>query len=290
MTNEKVTSKINWAFFGTPEFATIILDELETAGYTPSLVITGEDKPVGRKLIITPPPVKVWAEKRNIPVFQPKSLRDADITDQIKDFSKQNFDLFIVAAYGKIIPQAILDIAKHGALNVHPSLLPKLRGPSPVESAILQENETGMSIMVLDREMDHGPILAQEKTQTEQWPEYADVLENTLAHQGGKMLAGIIDDWIDGSLISTEQNHTLATITKKITKEDGLLNLQDDPEKNLRKIMAFCVWPRAYYLLDGLRVIVTKARVEDDKLILEKVIPEGKKEMSYADFERGLKK
>ena len=290
------THKLNFAFFGTPEFSTIILDELEAAGYVPSLIVCSEDKPVGRKLIITPPHTKVWAEKRGIKVIQPKSIREErnpGITEIIKNISQeisgQQWDLFIVAAYGKIIPQAILDIPTQGTLNVHPSLLPKLRGPSPIESAILTEDETGMSIMVLDADMDHGPILAQEKTVTGQWPEYADVLENTLAHQGGTMLAGVIPSWMDGTLKGTVQDHTLATICKKITKEDGLLDLNESPEKNLRKIRAFCVWPRAYYMLNGLRIIVTKAHIEDGKLVLEKVIPEGKKEMSYADFVRGQK-
>jgi methionyl-tRNA formyltransferase len=298
--------QLNFAFFGTPEFSTIILDELESAGYVPHLIICSEDKPVGRKLIITPPPTKIWAEKRNIKVIQPKSLREErnpGITEIVKhiatEVSNAPWDLFIVAAYGKIIPQAILDIPKHGTLNVHPSLLPRLRGPSPIENAILTEDETGMSIMVLDADMDHGPILAQEKTMTSQWPEYADVLEHTLAHQGGKMLAGVIDGWVANTLKGIEQDHSKATITKKITKEDGLLDLKESPEKNLRKIRAFCVWPRAYFLTlpkrnggdteTQTRIIVTKARIEDNKLILERVIPEGKKEMSYVDWQRGLK-
>ncbi len=286
----------NFIFFGTSEFSTIILDELETAGFVPSVVITTEDKPAGRKMILTPPSTKVWAEKRGITVFQPKTLKEeksTGITDQIKHLSNKPFDLFIVAAYGKIIPQTIIDIPTHGVLNVHPSLLPKLRGASPVESATMTEDETGVSIMLIDADMDHGPVLAQEKTQTMQWPEYFNTLENILGHQGGTMLAQVIPGWLSGEIKGTVQDHAAATFCNKITKEDGLLNLDDSAEINLRKIRAYNVWPKAYFFLEHgdikTRIIVTEAHIENDSLIITKIIPEGKKEMKYEDFKRNLK-
>jgi methionyl-tRNA formyltransferase len=286
--------KTPFVFFGTSEFSAHILDELEKQGFVPHAIISAEDKPVGRKMIITPPATKVWATSRNIKVLQPKTLRETKeigITEKIKTFI-EGCDLFIVASYGKIIPQAILDLPKHGTLNVHPSLLPKLRGPSPMVSAILSENETGVSIMLLDADMDHGPLLAQEKTVVSEWPPYIDELETTSAVQGARMLTEIIPNWIAGTLKGVEQDHTQATICKKISKEDGLLTFTDSADNNLRKIRAFQGWPTSYFFMEKdakqMRIIVTKAHVENDQLIIDSVIPEGKKEMLYADFMRGF--
>ncbi len=309
-------SKPSFVFFGTPALSVTILDQLEMAGYVPSLIITREDKPAGRKLILTPPPTKVWAEKRNIPVIQPKSLKTETIVEEILAYAKplatdpsiKGFDLFIVAAYGRIIPQNVLDIPRLGSLNVHPSLLPRLRGPSPIESAILTEEKTGVSIMVLDADMDHGPILVQETLSVPEdismWPPYADELESVLAQRGGALLATVLPKYLSGELKGVEQDHSALTICQKIKKEDALLDLSADPDLNVRKVRAYSVWPRAYFFTaskdsengkDGkeTRIIVTRARTEKEgektKFIIEKVIPEGKKEMSYADFQKGHK-
>lgn len=277
-------------FFGTPEFAEKTLVILKENGFVPSLIITGEDKPEGRKLIITPPPVKNWAILNNIPFIQPKKLRDDSVLENIKSFGE--FDISIVASYGKIIPKNILEIPKQGNLNIHPSLLPKLRGPSPIQSAILEENETGVSIILLDEFMDHGPILAQEKTDIN-WPPYANVLEEKLVIQGANLLAKIIPEFTEGKIIPKEQNHEMATFCKKIDKNDALLDLNDNPEKNLRKIRAFCNWPKAYFFFEHknqkIRIIVKEAELKNDELLITKVIPEGKKEMSFEDFKRGFK-
>ncbi|MCI5108315.1 MAG: methionyl-tRNA formyltransferase [Candidatus Pacebacteria bacterium] len=267
------------AFFGTDSFAKIILEELKTASIIPSLIVTVPDRPKGRNLIMTAPEVAVWAKENNIDYIQPDKLSS--------DLFKGDWDLFIVASYGKIIPGSILDIPKHKTLNVHPSLLPKLRGASPIETSILTENETGVTIMRIDEEMDHGPIIEQEMIDIP-WPPYKDELEDLLAHTGGKLLAETIPLWIDGKIEEQEQNHDLATYTKKISKEDALLDLFDSPENNLRKIRAYNVWPRAYFIKDGKRVIITRANLKDGELLIEKVIPEGKKEMSYGDFLKGL--
>lgn len=288
--------KINWAFFGTSEFSVIILEELKSSGFLPSLIITTPDKPKGRKLILTPSPVKVCAIENNIKYIEPESLRlskNPNIVEEIKSYSKQNFDLFIVASYGKIIPQDILDIPSKQTLNVHPSLLPKLRGASPIQSAILCENETGVTIMRLDAEMDHGPIVAQEKVDILNWPPYSDDLENILGKRGGKILADILPKWISGEIKEVEQDHSKATLCGKIEKVDGEINLLDDAEKNLRKIRAYHIWPTAYFFTEHMnrkiRVIIKQARIENGELVLEKVIPEGKKEMSYEDFKKGLR-
>ena len=202
---------LSFVYFGTPEFSTIVLDELKNAGYTPSLIITAPDRPVGRKHILTPPPVKVWADENNIECWQPE--RPRNIVEQLQE---RNDDLYIVASYGYIVNQALLDIPKHGVLNVHTSLLPKYRGASPIESAILAgDTETGSTIMKMTLGMDEGPILQQSLlslSSTITKPE----LFNILAHDGGKLLAETIEPWINGDILEQEQDHELATYCKKI--------------------------------------------------------------------------
>ncbi|TSC70936.1 MAG: methionyl-tRNA formyltransferase [Parcubacteria group bacterium Gr01-1014_46] len=292
MVNQEKQNKPTVAYFGTSKFAVNVLDELKKGGFVPSLVITTEDKPKGRKLTLTPSEVKTWAEKEGVKYIQPKTLKTNEMIDEIRSFSSSGFDLFIVCSYGKIIPKNILDIPRFKTLNVHPSLLPKLRGPSPIQSAILSENETGVTIMRLDEEIDHGPILAQEKIEVE-WPPYFYNLEKLAGELGGKMLAHIISPWIMGEVKEIEQNHNLATFTKKIEKADGELDMKDPGEINLRKIRAYCSWPGAYFFkeIDGVkkRIIVKTAHLENGELVLERVIPEGKKEMDYTDFLRGIK-
>lgn len=284
--------KINFTFFGTSKFSVLVLEELKKNGFIPSLIITTEDKPKGRKLILTPPEVKIWAKKENIPFIQPKSLKDSSIFNTIKEKTFSD-DVFIVASYGKIIPQNILDIPKSGTLNIHPSLLPKLRGASPIQSSILEEDETGVTIIKLDAEMDHGPILAQEKIEIANWPPYANNLEEILAKKGGEILSEILPEWIKGKIKEIEQDHKQASFCKKIEKEDGEINLEDNPETNLRKIRAYNIWPIAFTFYKhkekNIRLSIKSARSEDGKLILEKVIPEGKKEMSFEDFKKGLR-
>lgn len=285
---------MNIVFFGGSEFSVYVLEELKLQKILPKLVITTPDKPKGRKLVLTPTKVKIWAQENNIEVIDPKSLKK-DNADLVSRLQSLNPELFIVASYGKIIPQEILDIPIKGSLNVHPSLLPKLRGASPIKSAILQENETGVSIMLLDAEMDHGPIIAQEKVLSWQNdnPPYEKDLAEILGHKGGQMLAQIVPDWLNDKLKTQEQNHDQATLCGKIEKEDGQINLEDDPKKNLRKIRAYHEWPVAFYFTERngkkIRVNIKSASILNDKLILEKVVPEGKKEMLFTDFMRGQK-
>lgn len=290
--------KLHIAFFGTPDFAVDILNELEKAGYTPALVVTNPDKPKGRKLVLTPPPTKIWAEKRNIKVAQPDTLRDGKLLQELR---KERWDLFIVAAYGKIIPKEYIDLPLHRTLNVHPSMLPKFRGASPIQSAIIaDEKHTGVSIMVLDEEMDHGPILGQEVYDVKEWPK-ADELERALAQRGGALLVHLIPQWIDRTIEAVPQEHHLATYTKKIAKTDGLIDLETiaaDPYAAFRKIQAFAGWPGAYFMeasekesgASGTgeakmkRVIISEASFENNELTIHKVIPEGRKEMTYATY------
>ena len=283
---------VRWVFFGTPDLSVTILDELARAGFLPSIIVTRPDAPVGRGNVLTPPPVKVWAHAHTVPVLQPQKMTP----DFIADLQKETWDVFIVAAYGKILPQTLLDIPAHGTLNVHPSLLPRLRGPSPIVSAILtDESETGVSIIVLDAQMDHGPIVEQEVVEITDWPPRASDLERLLAKRGGELLADTLIPWVRGEIRARAQEDTHATFCKIIKKEDGLINLSDDPYQNLLKIRAFDGWPGTYTFFERgekkIRVQIIDARLSPDgSLEIITVRPEGKRDMPYADFHRGFLK
>lgn len=284
---------LKWAFFGSSQFGVMTLENLKENGFLPELIITIEDKPKGRKMIIADEKVKVWAKKEMIPFLQLKTLRNEESFNEIQKHFENGANFFLVANYGKMIPKNILDFPQKGVLNIHPSLLPKLRGPSPIKSSILSENETGVTIIKLDQEMDHGPIISQKKTEISDWPPYEEALEKILAGEGVNLFIKSIQQLLSGEIKETDQDHKLATYCKKIEKADAKLNLNDSPEINLRKIRAFHRWPGAFYFEKNgnkeIRVIVKSARIINEKLIIEKVIPEGKKEMPYEDFKRGIK-
>jgi len=289
--NEQNNHKPKVAFFGSPELAVNILEKLKISGgstsqdLVPSLIITQPDRKVGRKLVITPPPVKTWANENNISTLQPEKL-DSEFIDKLKS---QDWDLFIVVAYGKIIPQEILDIPKKGTLNVHPSLLPKYRGATPIHSPILNGDKvTGVSIILLDEKMDHGPIIAQEKitlweNSISEMPTQSQ-LEKTLAQFGGKLLGDNIPKWLNDQIKPQEQDHSKATFCNKFKSNDALIDLDGDAQENFLKIQAFDKWPKAHYFSaqDGKnkkRILIKKARLENGKLILEKILPEGESEI-----------
>ncbi len=285
-------NKINWVFFGTDRFSVYVLETLKSSGLLPNLIVTAEDKPKGRKLQLTPPEVKVWAEENNITLIQVKSLKGEEFLEKINTYGQ--FDVFLVASFGKIIPNDILNLPKSGTLNIHPSLLPKLRGPSPLESAIIQENKTGVTIIRLDSEIDHGPIITQ--GEIIEWsddnPPYYEELEKKLAEEGARLVAQILPDWIQSKINALDQNHQDATFTEKIKKEDGLISLDGNPIENLKKIRAYHFWPTCYFLSSTepkKRVIVKKAKIENSLLVLERVTPEGKKEMDYSEYLKGNK-
>lgn len=290
--NKTSITSLQIAFFGTPELAKIVLEELAQSDIRPALVVTNPDAPVGRKAILTAPAVKVWALENNIAVIQPTSLRDAT---SLSELTSQSWDLFIVAAYGKLIPQWLLDIPKHGTLNVHPSLLPQLRGASPIRSAILQNiRNTGVSIMVLDAELDHGPIVAQLKTNipAEHWPVPGLVLEEGMAHQGGALLASIIPDYLAGNITPIVQHHSNATFCTKIQK--SMSELVIDPNQlptgseayqTLLKIRAFDGWPETFFIHESKRIKIKHANLAaDGTLLITRIVPEGKKEMDWSSY------
>lgn len=291
MQSDEKLKNIKLGFFGTPELAVLVLEALYTAGLTPCVVITNPDAQQGRKMVLTPPLAKVWAQAHGVFVLQPQSLRTDDTVE--KYLLAEKIDLIIVAAYGKIIPESILSIPKHGTINVHPSLLPRFRGASPIRSAILNdERETGVSIMLLDAELDHGPILAQKKIQCEKelWPIRGKELDRILGKAGASLLVETIPKWIAGEITPKEQNHVDATFCTKITKEMGELNLSANPYQNLLKIRAFDGWPGTFFFheRDGkrMRIKIVDAAVENGALKITRIIPEGRNEMAYEDFLR----
>jgi methionyl-tRNA formyltransferase len=237
---EQNKEQLKIVFMGTPDFGAIVLEELIKNNLKPILVITEPDKPVGRKQILTPPPVKLIAQKYNIPITQPEKIKDWEIKNLIPD-------IIIVAAYGQIIPKEILDLPKFGCLNVHPSLLPKYRGASPIQTAILNgDSETGVTIMLMDEKMDHGPILAkQEQIILNKKIDYKELHDN-LAIIGSKLLVEVIPDWIDGRIKAIPQDETKAIYIKLIKKEDGKINWNNSAEEIERKIRAFSIWPGSF--------------------------------------------
>ena len=272
---------MKYAFFGSPEFAKIILEKLISVGMPPALVVCNPDKPVGRKKIITPPPTKVVALKNGIKVFQPESLRDPNIWKS--DF--QIFDFFVVAAYAKIIPAEILKIPKLGTIGVHPSLLPKYRGATPIQSVILSgESETGVSLYLMDEKMDHGEILA-----TRVWPIANRASYETLMHElaiiSADILIKTIPNFINKKNIPTKQDHSQATFTKKFETIDGLVDLiKDDPVVIDRKVRALNPDPGVYTFMDingkSIRSKLLETSIENGQLKLLKVQLDGKKPTS----------
>ncbi|KKS77941.1 MAG: Methionyl-tRNA formyltransferase [Parcubacteria group bacterium GW2011_GWA1_43_21] len=304
-------NKPTFVFFGTDEFSVQVLETLREDNLIPSLIITVPDKPKGRKMVLTPPPVKTWAEANEIEVIQPASLTHlevkppSELIEKLKvypvaknlNFSGTGaitYNLFLVASYGQIIPRAILDLPKNDTLNIHPSLLPKYRGPSPLETVILNgDRGTGVTIIKLDAEMDHGPIIAQEKFSLDDKNDFISLRDKS-ARLGAEMLIKILPAYLAGEIVPQEQDHSQATLTKKFTKEDGYLNPNDTDLVNWRKILALNPWPGAYILIEKddlkIRLAVKSAHLDDQgQLIYDRVVPAGKKEMSWSDFQHGLK-
>jgi len=282
-------TQIKIAFFGNSKFSLLVLIELKKNGVVPELIVTTFDKPRGRKMILTPTPTKIWAEENGIECIEPTKLKDAAFLEKIR-----NYNLFIVASYGKIIPKVIIDIPKYQVLNIHPSLLPKYRGPSPLQEQILNdEKEIGVSIMLIDEYVDHGAIVVQKKIGIVGWPVSFFKLQETLAKNGSKLLAEILPDWIKGKIKTEAQNDSEATFTKKVKKQDGLLDLSNDAYKNYLKILAYEEWPKTYFEIDKngqkIRVIIKKAVWKNGLLEILSVIPEGKKEMDYKSFLLGVR-
>lgn len=242
-------------FFGTEDFSLYSLKTLIEAGFPVVAVVTKPDTKRGRDRALTQPAVKSYAEEHGVLVLQPSNL--SDITQYIGSLSSP---VGVLASYGKIIPQSILDLFSPGIINIHPSLLPKYRGPSPIEAAIEhRDSHTGVSIMKLVAKMDAGPIYTQAPyalDQTESKPE----LYNTLGLMGANLLAHTLPSIVDGSLQPTPQNESEATYCPLLSKKESLLDPKKitpgDAEARIRAHLGF---PRTRMTIAGHEIIVTKA-------------------------------
>lgn len=250
--------KIRTILIGTPEFATRIfrkflkakLPNFEVVG-----VVTAVDKPVGRKQELTPSPIKKWALGVKLPVLQ------------IEKIKKINADLIIAAAYGQIIPNQILEIVnprlgrtKFGALNIHPSLLPKYRGASPIQTAILNgDKETGITIILMDEKIDHGPIVSSSKFQVSSLKLTYNELSEKLADLGADLLIKTLPNWIEGKIKPQPQDHSKATFTKIIKKEDGKIDWNKSAEEIERMIRALDPWPGTFAFWNNKQLKMLKA-------------------------------
>ena len=288
-------SSPSFIFFGTGALAESVLASLFRAGLIPKYVVTKADAPAGRHLTITSPHIKTWCELKGIPVLQPESLKDVTGESPLLDTT---YDLFIVASYGKLIPEKILATPRKGILNVHPSLLPLYRGASPIESTLLDGSiTTGVSIIKLDNEMDHGPILVQTAFMMDASAN-TGTLEISCGQIGGELLLQVLPAYIDGVLIPKEQEHSKATYCTKIEKSLGEIKLDTKAYEVIRKYRALTPWPGVYFFIKhknkSIRIKVTlvdtqKEITKDSEAgeVILRVIPEGKKEISFEDFKRG---
>lgn len=286
---------ITFAYFAGEPLGTPVLEHLLAANLKPDLVVCNPDRPQGRKQLLTPPPVKTLAAQYAIPTIQPEGFRDQTAAD-LAPLLNTNFDLFVVVAYNHILPGWLLDTPTHRTLNVHPSLLPLLRGPSPIRSAILrdQPEACGTSVILLDEKMDHGPILDQVAWErSDDWPPRGPDLDAALAKLSGELLVNIIPEWIAGNLTPQTQEHSQATYTSKLNKAHGELALDPfslprgaDAYAALLKIRGLAGWPGCYFFYNEQRIKITEATVIDDQLHLIRVIPAGKKEVDFTIWQQ----
>ncbi len=282
--NNKIVNDFNIIFFGTPDFAVPALGALIKANYNVVAVFTQPDKSVGRKRVLSPPPIKLEAENLRLKVSQPKTLKDDEV---FEEFNSLNPDICVIAAYGKIIPKRYLDVPKYGFINTHPSLLPKYRGPSPIQTAILNgEKETGVTIMVVDEEVDHGKIVSSIKYQVLRDKNYKEV-EGDLARLGAKLLIETLPKYVSGDIQPTEQDHRQATFTKKFLRENGHINWNEPTVGIYDKIRALNPEPGAWTTWKDKILNIKKAELHDGKLNIQTIQMEGKKEMPFQEFLNG---
>lgn len=256
---------------GTPEFAVPVLEALLAGMHEVVAVYTRPDQRVGRGRRLLPPPVKTFALERGLPVFQPASLRGEEVVREMEGLSPE---VVVVAAYGRIIPEAMLRLPSKGMVNVHPSLLPRYRGPSPVATAILEgASVTGVTIMLLDAGMDSGPIFAQREA-TVQSGERAGQLTERLFRVGAELLLEVLPAIGSGEIRPVSQDESLATVTRLLRKGDGELDWSQAAVELERRVRAFDPWPGCYTRWGGRQLKVVEAGVVDDGGNMEGVVGE----------------
>ena len=288
-------SNPKFVFFGTPDIAVTALTEMASFGFIPSLIVCNPDAPVGRKQIITSPPTKVWAEAHNLPVLQPTFLPKTSLSNDGHPMTviwESDWDFFVVFAYGKIMPEWLINLPKYGTINAHPSLLPKLRGASPIRSTLLNDlTASGVTIIQMDKELDHGPILKQQKVALVE-PISGEDLDNTLAHISGNLLVQVMQELPLGSITPIPQNHHQATFCTKINKEMSLLMINPtnlpvgkEAKEVYQKICAFAGWPGTFFFYHDKRIKIKSARLNEiGQLEILRIVPEGKNEIDFHQY------
>lgn len=306
-------------FMGTPDFAVSTAEALYQAGHEIVLAVTQPDKPKGRGNKLQFPPVKIWAQEREIPVFQPKKIRDREAVQQLQEAAA---DIIVVAAFGQILPKEILDLPAFGCVNVHASLLPKYRGAAPIQWAVINgETVSGVTTMQMGEGLDDGDMLLKKEVLLAP-DETGGSLFDKLAVVGGELCVKTLEELQKGSLKPVPQDDALSTHVGMIKKSMGKMDFTCPAEQLERLVRGLNPWPSAFTFLDGKTLKVWKAAVEDrlpgetkrggcleehpvpgmifaaDErgiwvltgkayLVLEEIQLEGKKRMSAADFLRG---
>ena len=296
-------------FMGTPDFSVPILRALLENGYDVIGVVTQPDRPVGRKKILTPPPVKVEAEKHNIPVFQPEKIKEEE---SYKEILSLNPDLIVTAAFGQILPKEILEAPPFGCINVHASLLPELRGGAPMHYAIIQgKDKTGISIMYMAEQLDAGDILTQVEVPIFE-TDTVGTLHDRLSEAGAKLLIETLPKLLKGELEPIPQDHEKATYAYTIKREQEKIDWNKSGEEIFNHVRGMNPWPVAYTLFNGTVLKIWKVEkkagskketpgkiiaVEKDSFTVAtgnetaiKIVelqPAGKKRMKASDFLRG---
>ena len=305
-------SEFNIMFMGTPEFAVSSLDALVSAGFRVCAVITQPDKPKGRKMILTPPPVKVYAAEKGIDVLQPTTLRGDDFAAVLDKYAP---NLIVVAAYGKILPQNVLDYPKYGCINVHGSLLPLYRGAAPIQRALMDGmDKTGVTIMKMDNGVDTGDMLLKAETQITDSDDFG-TLHDRLAQKGGEALLDALEKLEKGTLRAEKQPDTGSSYAPKITNDDMLLDFSQPCRQVFNRIRGLSPFPLALTTLNGAQLKICASAPSDETtsapdgtvvsadgkrgrfgvscggniLYVTSVLPAGKGRMSAGDFIRGRK-
>jgi len=262
---------MRFIFFGSSKFAEIILNKLLKSDMKPVLVITTPSKPKGRKKILSSTPVYNLAKQNNIPVLTPEKLENEEFLSSFKDY---NPDLVILTAYGKIIPSKLLSIPKKGVLNLHPSLLPKWRGATPIQSTILAgDNETGVTLFLMDEEIDHGPIIqdARHKIQNTKIT-YPELMEE-LAILGADIIIKTVPQWLKEQITPIPQDNSLATYCHKILPKDEKTDWEKPAIEIDRKIRALNPKPGVFTTADGIIIKIIKGYpVNDSALYADKLV------------------
>lgn len=297
---------IKMVFMGSPDFALPTLRALDRA-FDVVGVVTQPDRPAGRGRKMQPPDVKILAQSLGLPVIQPTTLKDEEAFNQLEAWLP---DVIVVAAFGQILRENVLNLPPYGCLNVHASLLPRWRGAAPVQAALLHDDSTGVSIMKMDKGLDTGPILSQREFPI---PGYmtAGELFDTLAQMGADLLVETLPKYIAGQIDPEPQDDDKATYAPRLDKEDGKLNFDKPAEYLARKVRAYNPWPGAFQFYDGVRLKIYKAHAQvmpdavpgeryvindapawgtaDGLLVLDSVQASGKTMVSGEDFIRGAK-